>query len=360
MPLTCLDLVDEAEALALVGPDAEMFTMGGAVVAFGSAELVVIADAVDSVTTSCVWNSRELRLYGPGPVKLAARIWDVGTRLPLHVFIRLGGGCVYLGTARPGTGQWSDSEVLLCVLHLDSPLGQEVLDRVRPSGPSSVLPGLEWLDHVNTDRGRALELFVKGWFPATGAEGPVTEIPASVPWALANLYRLAARHPAVLGRQNGILPANGLLLDDSAERLAFGVENQGGWTWSFLWQPGAIDTDPTVWCEDDQPVPEQEPLSAFLLQFQLHEAALTAPYLALSHDVPRDSLPVLEDCLRRVPLRPFLSSIAPRDFLVGPGLVADVTPDWDESTLQVWIGATHRSALYPLRRLDIPWSRFDG
>ncbi|MFI2437090.1 hypothetical protein [Streptomyces sp. NPDC018693] len=61
-----------------------------------------------------------------------------------------------------------------------------------------------------------------------------------------------------------------------------------------------------------------------------------------------------------MPLRPFLSPVAPRDFLVAPGLVADVTPDWDENKLQVWIGATHRSALHPLRPLDIPWQTFGG
>ncbi|WP_158791125.1 hypothetical protein [Streptomyces sp. NRRL WC-3549] len=360
MPLTCLDLVDEAEALALVGPDAEMFTIGGAVVGFGAAEPVIIADAVDGLTTSCVWNSREFRLHGSGPARLASRIWDEDPRRPVHVFVRLEEACIYLGTARPVRGERSNDRFMLCVLRLDSQLDQEVLDRVRPPTTPPGLPGLEWLDHVNTDRGKALELFVKGWFPATGTDGLVTDLPGSVPWALADFYHLAARHPAVSGRQNTILPASGLRPDNSAERLVFGVENQGCWTWSFPWQPGATDTDPTVWLEDDHPVPEQEPLSGFLLQFLLHEAALTAPYLALSHDVPRDSLPTLEGCLQRVPLRPFLSPVAPRDFLVAPGLVADVTADRDEDKLQVWIGAAQRSALHPLRRLDIPWRTFDG
>ncbi|MFF0593276.1 hypothetical protein [Streptomyces antibioticus] len=369
MYLTCLDLVDEAEALALAGPGAEVFTVGGAVVAFGAAESVVVADAGDSVTASGVWNSREFRLHGPGPAGLASRIWGADRRPSPHVFIRLAGTCVYLGTARPVRGEHSDDAFMFCVLSLDSPLDQEVLDRVRPPAPPPALPGLEWLDHVHTDRGRALELFAKGWFPVTGTEetegaeggeGPVADVPGSVPWALADFYRLAARRPALLGRQNTILPVGGLRPDESAERLVFGVENQGCWTWSYPWQPGATDADPTVWFEDDRPMPEQEPLSGFLLQFLLHEAALTAPYLATSQDVPRDSLPALEDCLRRVPLRPFLSPLAPTDFLVAPGLVADITPDWDETRLQVWIGATHRSALDPLRRLDIPWRTFDG
>ncbi|MFI2437037.1 hypothetical protein [Streptomyces sp. NPDC018693] len=256
MPLTCMDLVDEAGALALVGPDAEVFTIGDAVVAFGPAEPVIIADAVDGVTTSSVWSSREFRLRGPGPARLASRIWDADPRQPMHVFIRLGGECIYLGTARPVRGEQSNDEFMLCVLRLDSQLDQEVLDRVRPPTPPPILPGLEWLDHVNTDRGKALELFVKGWFPATGTEGPATDTQGSLPWALANFYRLAAQRPAVLGRQNRILPGSGLHPDNSAERLVFGVENQGCWTWSIPWQPGATDTDPTVWFEDDHPVPE--------------------------------------------------------------------------------------------------------
>lgn len=47
-----------------------------------------------------------------------------------------------------------------------------------------------------------------------------------------------------------------------AQRLIFAVECQGDWTWSIPCEPGAIDTDPTVWFEADRPVPELEPLSA--------------------------------------------------------------------------------------------------
>ncbi|MCX4738568.1 hypothetical protein [Streptomyces antibioticus] len=58
--------------------------------------------------------------------------------------------------------------------------------------------------------------------------------------------------------------------------LVFGAENQGGFVWSLLWTLGEEETDPTVWfCEDGEgPIAEQEPLSGFLLQFSLFEAAM--------------------------------------------------------------------------------------
>ncbi|MCX5345940.1 hypothetical protein [Streptomyces atratus] len=132
--------------------------------------------------------------------------------------------------------------------------------------------------------------------------------------------------------------------DSSAEHVVFGVECQGGWTWSIPWEPGATDTDPTVWFEDSHPVPEQEPLSRFLLQFSLWEATIAAAYQASCDDLPRHLLPALNSCLQPVPLRPFLSPAdAPTDFLVAPGLVAGVGPSWDDGKADIWIGAQHRS-----------------
>ncbi|MEU3183973.1 hypothetical protein ABZ707_07145 [Streptomyces sp. NPDC006923] len=108
-------------------------------------------------------------------------------------------------------------------------------------------------------------------------------------------------------------------------------------------------------------MPEEEPLSRFLLQFALEEATLSAVHQARCGNLPRHLLPALESCLRRVPLRPFLAPAdAPTDFLVAPGLVATVGPSGDAGKVDVSIGAQHRGSLGPLDRLDIPWRRFDG
>jgi hypothetical protein len=68
--------------------------------------------------------------------------------------------------------------------------------------------------------------------------------------------------------------------------------------------PLSARTDPTVWFEDSHPVPEQEPLSSFFLQFSLWEATLAAVYQDSCDDLPMRLLPALESCLQGVPLRP--------------------------------------------------------
>ncbi|MFF1650989.1 hypothetical protein [Streptomyces sp. NPDC058240] len=177
-----------------------------------------------------------------------------------------------------------------------------------------------------------------------------------------DFYRLAERRPAILGQQNFIEPPAGIASRRHGERMVFAVENQGGWDWSIPWQPETGDVDPAVGLTTmNVPVPEQEPLSRFLLQFSLHEAAVTAPYHAGTQGPAERLMPLLESLLQRVPLLPFMSPIVPKIFLVGPGVIAQVSQsrhDTDEITVE--IGAHHRGALRPLGRLDIEWRGFDG
>lgn len=65
--------------------------------------------------------------------------------------------------------------------------------------------------------------------------------------------------------------------------------------------PLSARADSTVWFEDSHPVPEQEPLSGFFLQFSLWEATLAAVYQAGCDDLPMRLLPALESCLQGVP-----------------------------------------------------------
>ncbi|MFE1877008.1 hypothetical protein ACFW9N_40195 [Streptomyces sp. NPDC059496] len=370
MSLRRSDMVDVSVALDLAGTKVHAFTVGGATVAVGTMATVIIAHAVDDPAASGVWNDQEFRLHGPTPALAASRLTEPGPFTtteperdhPVHLFVRIDGLCTYLGLVRHSQSKWAGGELYSCHLCIDPPLSRELLDKVRPPGTPPALPSLGWLDHVETEPGRALELFVTSWYPTEAEPRPAAAIPGSVPPALADFYRLAEKHPAILGGQNFLAPPAELTTDERAERLVFGTENQGGWEWSIPWDLDAADADPEVWLtEEVEPVPEQEPLSGFLLQFSLYEASMTAPYKAFSRALPRQLLPRLESCLHRLPLRPFLSPISPNDFLVGPGVIAHVSPGWqNEDEVDVWIGARHRSALRPLREVGIPWSRFDG
>ncbi|MFI9183785.1 hypothetical protein ACIGXG_16355 [Streptomyces goshikiensis] len=369
MQRTSQNLIDTDAALNLAGPDAEVFPVPGAIVVVGPSSTVIIAHPGDDPEVSGVWNAQEFRLVGPAPAPVVSRLMGPmpfttpGTPpQPLvHLFVRLDDGCVHLGVVRVSMCEAGEDVLIRCRLRISPPLSRESLDCARPPTTLPLRPALDWLGDVHTNPGRALERFVTGWYPVTSTQELAADIPRSIPWALADFYRLAAHRPAMLGSHNRIKPINKVHPDSSAEHLVFGVECQGGWTWSIPWEPGGSDTDPTVWFEDSHPVPEEEPLSRFLLQFALEEATLSAVYQASCNNLPRHLLPALESYLQRVPLRPFLSPAdAPTDFLVAPGLVARVGPSWDDGKVDVWIGAQHRSFLQPLNRLDIPWRHFDG
>lgn len=370
MPLTRMDMVDEDAMLDLAGPDVRVFPVPGAVVALGESGTVIIAEPGDDAAVSGVWNDEQFRLIGPAPEPVSARLMgpmpfttvEKGPKLPIHLSIRVDARCLYLGVVQVGMCEAAEDKLSRCRLWIEPPLSRETLAVVRPPVPDAVLPGLQWLKYVEGDPRHALELFVTGWYAESDPASPSSPVPELIPHALAHFYRLAERRPAILGEQNFIEPPAGLASRRHGERMVFAVENQGGWDWSIPWQPDARDVDPAVALTTmNVPVPEQEPLSRFLLQFSLHEAAVTAPYHAGTQGPAERLMPLLESLLQRVPLLPFMSPIVPKTFLVGPGVIAQVSPsrrDTDEIT--VGIGAHHRSALRPLGRLDIQWRGFDG
>ncbi|MFE0948406.1 MULTISPECIES: hypothetical protein [Streptomyces] len=371
MSLTRLATVDVSVALDLAGTEPDVFDVGRSTVAVGAAAVVIIGDAADDPAAGGVWNDQEFRLRGLTPAVAASRLTgreslaglEPDLDRPVHLFVRVDGLAVYIGPVRHSRSTWTNGELNSCHLRIEPPLSRELLDTVRPPTAVPLSPGLDWLGSVRTDPGRALESFVTGWFPAQPETRPTDiAIPGSVPYALADFYRLAEKRPAILGGQNFIQPLTRLSTDIRGERLVVATENQGCWDWSIPWQLDAASTDPDVWLtEDDAPAREEEPLSRFLLQFSLYEASMTAPYQAFLRNLPEQLLSELEACLHRVPLRPFLAPIGPTNFLVAPGLVAHISPELNSSNeSDVWIGALHRSALRPLSRLQLPWRRFDG
>ncbi|MET8166293.1 hypothetical protein ABZT34_18885 [Streptomyces sp. NPDC005329] len=372
-----MSLLNDMQASALAGDAAtrENYTFGSATAVIGNAGTVIIVEAGDARDRSSVWNAEEFRLLGPAPTPVRQRLvdqpWERGTadvRLPVHLTARVPEGLVYLGTgrvARAGTElRPGHSEHLLtdCVFRLDTSLSRPDLDRVRPLLPPPVLPGLEWLSNVNGNRATALDQFITGWYPAMSeapAQPSVQAPTLDLPDGLRHFYDLARRHPASLGVQNRIIPASKLRVDPN-EMIVFGEENQGGFVWSLSQTPDDPEADPTVWFRgyDEPPIAEQEPLSGFLLQFALFEAAMGADYLALPYEPTGQQVRQLAKGLHRVPLRPFCPWY-PTRFYVAPGLVLHVSGSADDDSFSVWAGATHRSALAPLANAAVEWNQFD-
>jgi len=75
----------------------------------------------------------------------------------VHLFVRLDGGCFYLGAGRISMCEVSEDVLIRCHLHISPPLDREILNRVRPPVTPPPLPALGWLGDVRTNPGRALE-----------------------------------------------------------------------------------------------------------------------------------------------------------------------------------------------------------
>ncbi len=372
-----MSLLNDVQAFGLAGDAAtrDDYTFGSATVVIGDVGTVIIVEAGDALDRSGVGNAEEVRLLGQAPTSVRQRLvdqpWERGSAdmwRPVHLTARVREGLMYLGTGRvtrAGTElRPGDSEHVLtdCVFRLDTPLNRSGLDRVRPVLPPPALPGLEWLSNVNGHRATALEQFITGWYPAMSKAPKRASVQAptlDLPEGLRHFYDLARRHPASLGVQNRIIPASKLRMDPNG-LIVFGEENQGGFVWSLPRTPDGTEADPTVWFRgcDEPAVAEQEPLSGFLLQFALFEAAMGADYLALPHEPTEQQVRLLTEGLHRVPLRPFCPWYRTQ-FFVAPGLVLHVSDSADDDSISVWAGATHRSALAPLTDAAVDWNQFD-
>ncbi|MFJ5899003.1 hypothetical protein ACIQFZ_26845 [Streptomyces sp. NPDC093064] len=236
------------------------------------------------------------------------------------------------------------------------------------SGP---LPPVDWIDHVDTDPVRALEMLVLGWYPAEEAEPDPKALAddelARLPPALAAFHRLARLRPALHRFSNPVLLHPQHVKRPHGSQLVFAADNQGVRDWSIPWPPrgGPMDSDPPVWLTEDPHVDDDpetildaEPLSRLLLQFTLNEACGVAPFNAWTRVMPLERLEPLWNFLRPVPLSPFLPTYTGDLFYAATGLLASVSADETEATIA--FGTRHREILAPLRAYDFPWSRFDA
>jgi hypothetical protein len=115
-----------------------------------------------------------------------------------------------------------------------------------------------------------------------------------------------------------------------------------------------------VWYDGlaDEPRAEREPLSRFLLQFTLCEAAFVGPYGGFAA-IGSEQAQQLVALLRNVPLQPMRWPSDPTHYYVGQGVVAMVC-DTGDDTFEVFLGSRHRSALRSLRDPGFTWQSFSG
>ncbi|MGW4196469.1 hypothetical protein [Streptomyces sp. NPDC005004] len=332
-------------------------------IAAGADATVVVVEPGDDPRVSGVRDAHGVLLRGEPVPDLSPR-FEFEDAPPTHVFVRLGPGCLPLGTARCRGSSASPAGLVGVELRLDVPLAREVLDLVRPVPEPGPVPDVDWVDLVKTEPIRALEAFVVGWFPAEEAERDTPDERGELPSALAAFHRLARLRPALHRFHDPVLEEPGIATGPLGDRLVFAVWNGAGMDWSIPWSSeGPRAADPVVWhtedpCGTPETLVEEEPLSRFLLQFTLAQATGGAPFHAATPYMPAARFDALRGVLRPVPLSPFLPAYTADRFFVAPGLLAQVSGDEDE--VSVFFGALHRGTLTPLLDHGFPWSQFDG
>ncbi len=197
--------------------------------------------------------------------------------------------------------------------------------------------------------------FLEEWFgPSRAGFGvPAHELPPLIPAALSGFYEHAGRRPGVFGFNRLYAPDE--LRADESGRIVFCSENQGVCVWATA---GACD-DPEVQIKGSLQIDpdgrewhrESEPLSRFLLQLVLFEAAMGATFGGSALAQPKEALDRILEPLTCLPLAPWLWPVSESRFWAGDDVVALVSPDPDSDTKEVLIGARSAAPLGHLRQL---------
>lgn len=331
----------------------------------GPSATLVIVQAGDRPDGSAVQNFDDLTLHEPFPEGVEARL--TGPGLPRLGFVRLAEGYLPLGALRHSVsrhrpGDLAENspfpyrlpgELSFCQLHIADRLPFDVLDRVRPT-PQQPLPSLDWLRFLPHDPVAALREFVVDWYadiPPSDDEPEAGE--RRLPEPLLAFYRAAAGRAEVYGSHNQIHTADELVEEDDG-LVQFGAENQG----VFVMLLDPTEADPTVRYSGLHAEHEREPLSGFLLQFLLSEAAYGSPFGGFA-TVAAEQAQRLVEPLHQVPLQPVRWPGDPTRHYVAPGLVV-ATATSPDGSVEVYAGSRYRTALRPLREPGFTWERFDG
>lgn len=367
-------LVAESAVVAVAGVGARVFRAEWVTYVIGPDAMVVIVDAGLRPGMDAVRSRRELSLISPFPFD--EREWP--SQVPTEVFARLAGGCLPLGVVEPapvladffagadggrlGPGERGRDRPDGTRIHswvFAEPMPFEIWDLVRGvrfDEYAAAWGDLRWLDLVPHDRTAAVEAFIAGWYADVPVlpYGPVRSDPR-VPDPLRAFYRAVAGRRELLGREAEIFTSEGLWSQEPDGWIVFGAAHQGVFHW--IMEPSG--PDPAVgYLEGYDPV-EPEPMSGFLLQFCLAEAAMAGPVVAYAEVDPVEAA-VLTDRLRPVPLRP-AGWLGGGRFHVAPGLVVMVADGMSDEAGKrtVWMSSRHSSFFWPRHEVDLPWQQHE-
>lgn len=142
MPRALPPLITEAAALSAAGDIVQRYEMGSTVIGAGPGATVVVVVSGDDPRVSGVQDSTRVLLRGDGNPHLHSRFRSRG-HPPVHVFVRLDQGCLYLGTAFCRGGASAPARFTVAELELDRPLTPDMLDAARPIPAPGPVPGVE-------------------------------------------------------------------------------------------------------------------------------------------------------------------------------------------------------------------------
>jgi hypothetical protein len=336
------------EALASAGEPVRVLTAGRVIYALGPEATVFVVEAGDRPGDSAVQTADDVTLRAPFPddVSEALRARDQ----TIIGYVRLADDCVPLGRLRVSSVNAHE-----CHLFLTDRLPFDVLDLVRPVTPATDAAGLDWLALLPTDPVAALRAFVATWYadlPPLDGPGEFGALPAP----LASFHAAAAGRREVLGGFNRVYPFAEIPPPPTGGGpMAFGAEGRGG----FQLTIDPTEPDPPVTYTDlgHGPVVEREPLSGFLMQSALLDAAITSPFTGFA---AADRLQVerLMAFLTPVPLQPLRYPNDPTRLYAGPGVVAAIGDA--AGSYEIYLGARSRAALLPMRDAGVHWQYFAG
>ena len=178
-----------------------------------------------------------------------------------------------------------------------------------------------------------------------------------MPVPLERFYAQIAKWPRVMSQNRVLLPPE-LRTEDS--KLVFYVENQS----VYFWATSESGNDAPVWIRENRHVGrwelEAEPLSVFLLQLVLFEAAMGAPDVATAMDLPGPEMASIIRRMTKAPFGPWRTPQFPTEFYLAPGAVAFVSPAGSgRKGYYLFVGAKDPSALVFLEPfVDDSWEHY--
>jgi hypothetical protein len=206
---------------------------------------------------------------------------------------------------------------------------------------------------------RSAREFAAAWYGADALR-PGPPVGSRVPPPLADLHAIAGSGSPVV--TNSELFGLDEIEVDADGRIVFCAENQG----VCLWATAIDGDDPPVWMRWNEPgedwIEEGEPLSRFLLQLVLFEAALATHEGAVVAWLDPATLRAALEPLTELSVAPWRWPAFPTRFYAGEDVIAvacpNRAPDGDDFS-SLYIGARSREALNWLTPIaDDGWEYF--